>query len=111
MKKIFYFLSAATLGTLLTVWYSCEKDPEESCKQDEICEAKFVTACCTDNDCVYKYNGNEYTEDQVDQLAIDLGCTTAVSLKSADADEDLAGVIEQLKALMAKAHKSAEARK
>ncbi len=101
MKKTIYLLGVVLLGILVTTLYKCETDPEETCQQDEICEAKFVTACCTQNECVYKFNGKEYAEDEIDQLAIDLGCEpSAVILKSGIQENDLSGVIEQLKALM-----------
>lgn len=109
MKKTFYLLSAVLFGMLVTIWYSCETDPEETCEQDEICENKFVTACCTENECVYKYNGKEYSEDQIDQLAEDLGCASAVGvLKSGSQEEDLSAVVEKLKALMSRVRESCE---
>jgi hypothetical protein len=112
MKKTFYLLSVILLGILVTTWYSCEAVPEETCEQDEICENKFVTACCTENECVYKYNGKEYTEDQIDQLAEDLGCgTSAVVLKSGSQENDLSGVIGQLKTLMGRVQKRIKAGK
>ena len=101
------FLSAVIICAVIVVWYSCESDPEESCKQDEICTDKFVTACCTESECVYKYNGKEYTEDQIDQLAKDLGCSTAMVLKGTEAqDNDLSEVIARLRALMDRVHES-----
>jgi hypothetical protein len=106
MKKTIFLLSVVFLGFLATTWYGCEGGPEETCEQDEICEGKFVTACCTENECVYKYNGKEYREDEIEQLAIDLGCGTAVvGLKSGSQENDLSGVIEQLKALMDRVQK------
>ena len=109
MKKAFLLLSIVFLGLLLTTYYSCETDPEETCEQDEICENKFVTACCTEDECVYKYNGKEYTEDQLGQLAEDLGCASAKTLKSGS--DDLSGVIEKLKALMSRVQESTKADK
>ena len=104
MKKAFLLLSIVFLGLLLTTYYSCETDPEETCEQDEICENKFVTACCTEDECVYKYNGKEYTEDQLGQLAEDLVCASVKALKSGS--DDLSGVIENLKALMIRVQES-----
>lgn len=79
------------------VFASCEEDEKETCKQDEICEAKSVTACCTGDVCVYKFNGKEYAEDELTQLTIDLGCGTAsASLKS----DDNVQIINRLKSLM-----------
>lgn len=76
MKRTISLLSSAVLlGIIVATWYGCEKDSEETCEQDEICESKFVTACCTDeDDCVFKYNGKEYPSSQIDELAADLGC-------------------------------------
>ncbi len=111
MKKKFYLLSIILLGILLTTWYSCSTDPQETCELDEICTNKFVTACCTETECVYKYGGKEYAEDQIDQLAADLGCGSAVTLKSGRREYDLSGVIEQLKALMDRVKKRIEAEK
>ena len=109
MKKTISLLSVILLGILVTIWYSCETDPEEICEQDEICENKFVTACCTEDECVYKYNGKEYTEDQLGQLAEDLGCASVKALKSGS--DDLSGVIEKLKALMSRVQESTKADK
>jgi len=112
MKKKFYLLSVILMVILVTTWYSCELDPQETCEQDEICENKFVTYCCTENECVYKWNGKEYTDDQLDQLAEDLGCgTSGVILKSGSRENDLSGVIEQLKALRDRVRKRIEAGK
>lgn len=101
MKKTVYFLSAILLGIVVTTWYSCEKDPEESCFQEEICEAKEVTACCTDDVCVYKYNGKEYSEAEIDDLIDDLGCAVAYSPDNLKAAR--ASIVDQLKALIQKA--------
>jgi len=111
MKKKFYLLSVILMGILVTTWYSCETDPEETCELDEICTNKFVTVCCTENECVYKYNGKEYTEDQLDELEADLGCGTAMVLKSGSQGNDLSGVIERLKALMDRVKKRVKAGK
>ena len=108
MKKTILFLSIILIGIVVAVWNACETDPEESCKQDEICTDKFVTACCTDNACTYKYNGKEYSDSEIDQLAEDLGCSTA---KSTDQSNDLNEVIERLNALMQEAHKLANAKR
>jgi len=111
MKKKFYLLSVILLGILVTTWHSCETDPEETCEQDEICENKFVTYCCTENECVYKWNGKEYTDDQLDELAEELGCGSAAVLKSGSRENDLSGVIEQLKALRDRVQKRIKAGK
>jgi hypothetical protein len=90
------------ISIFIVTWYGCETDPEETCQQDEICEAKFVTACCTDDACVYKYNGREYSEAQLDDLADDLGCSSVnvVVGESESLKADIASVTQQLKALM-----------
>ncbi len=101
MKKTLIFPLLILIGISIT---AMECEPEETCEQDEICETKFVTACCTEDDCVYKYDGKEYSEDQVGQLALDLGCGTTGEVRSAS-KEDLALVTEKLKNLIKKARK------
>ena len=108
MKKTILILGIIIIGTLITVWNACETDSKETCQQDEICTDKFVTACCTDNDCVYKYNGKEYAESEIDQLATELGCSAK---KSTGENDDLSGVIERLKALMDRVHEEVNAKK
>ncbi|MCG8700967.1 MAG: hypothetical protein MI922_23145 [Bacteroidales bacterium] len=96
MKKLNFLIPAILLGVLMVV-ASCEEDEKETCKQAEICAAKAVTSCCTDDVCVYKYNGKEYAESEVEQLALDLGCGTAsAQLKSSDINQ----LISKLEALM-----------
>jgi len=100
MKKSIFILGVMLSGILVTTILSCEENPSETCVQDEICTAVFVDACCDDNDiCVYKYNGNEYTEDEYDQLVIDTGCGSA---KSAGTEDNITNVVARLKALMAR---------
>ena len=77
-----------------------ETESQESCAQDEICTDKSVTSCCTDGTCVFKYNGKEYTEDQLAELADDLGCNDGGARIAAEGNEQ---VIFNLQALMAKA--------
>lgn len=106
MKKIGILFSFILTAFVLLIWYSCQEDPAETCKKDEICETKYVTACCDENECVYKYDGKEYSESEINDLAVDLGCSVSVAgLKSENNDEDLSQVIEQLKKLMEKARK------
>ncbi len=101
MKKAIFLLSMILVGILVITYYSCETDPKETCEQDEYCDAQLVTICCTDNECIYKYNGKEYAEDQEDQLAIDMGCSTAVVLKDSESQDNyLSNVIARLKAQM-----------
>ncbi|MBN1597839.1 MAG: hypothetical protein JW894_06055 [Bacteroidales bacterium] len=103
MNKKIILLTAIILGILITTWYSCESDPKETCQQDEICDGHMVTACCTDNECVYYYNGREYTEDDLDDLAVDLGCSSVIAAIDSESQEKaLSEVIERLKDLMAK---------
>ncbi len=111
MKKTVYLLIAILFGILVINYYSCETDPEEVCLQDEICADHFVTACCTeDGKCVYKYNGKEYTEDQLDELESDLGCSAAIGfLKTESQKDDSSAVIEKLKALMSRVKKKCKA--
>jgi hypothetical protein len=100
MKKSIFLLSVILLGILVTTIYSCELDPKETCSEDVICEEQTATACCDENNvCVYKYNGQEYTVDQLDQLEEDMGCP---SVKSAGTEGDLTYVVARLKALMAR---------
>ena len=103
MKRDFLLFTYLFIGCIVLIITSCEDDPTESCEQEEICEAKVVTACCTEDRCVYKWDGKEYPEEDIDQLADDLGCA-AVSIKSTDYDSDMAAIINQLQILMDKAH-------
>jgi hypothetical protein len=103
MKKSILLLLAFLFVILLATVYNCSKDTKESCQDDEICPTKDVTACCTGNVCVYKYNGKEYTEDQLDQLSKDLGCTSKTATLQSDYEvSDLKMVAQRLKALMDK---------
>jgi hypothetical protein len=103
VKKKIVLSSAVLLGFFLTIWYSCEPDPKETCLQDEICQVT-VTACCDDNNvCVYKYNGKEYTEDQLGDLANELGCVAVrVEEESISQKTAVSEVVEELKALMSR---------
>ena len=78
MKKQYFLMAVIFSGLLVTAAiFSCKDDSKESCLQDEICDVT-LTACCDDNDvCTYKYNGKEYSEDDYDQLLIDMGCSTS----------------------------------
>jgi hypothetical protein len=98
MKRSCKLLPIVFFGIFLAI-ISCKEISKESCEQDAICESKEVTACCTAGVCVYKYNGKVYTEDEKDQLAIDLGCSSA---KSAGHENDLAQINKRLTALMDK---------
>jgi hypothetical protein len=105
MKKIISSLFIVLLGIMFAVVYNCSKDTKESCQQDEICPSKDVTACCTDTVCVYKYNGKEYTEDQMAELEHDLGCSVKEGVKSASYESDLKELGIRLKALMDRVRK------
>jgi hypothetical protein len=96
MKRSCKLLPVIFFGIFLTT-ISCKEISKESCEQDAICESKEVTACCTAGVCVYKYNGKVYTEDEKDQLAIDLGCS---SKKSANYGNDLVQINNRLTVLM-----------
>jgi hypothetical protein len=98
MKKSFYLLPVVLIGIFLAI-LSCQEKSKDTCEQDTICESKEVSACCTDTVCVWKYNGKEYKKDELAQLAIDLGCTSA---KSTDQENDLAAIAKRLRALMDK---------
>jgi hypothetical protein len=112
MKKTILLLSAILSVIMVTTWYSCETDPEEVCEQDEICEAKLVTACCIGDVCVWKYNGKEYTEDQLGDLANELGCAAvSAELDPESQKSALSGVFDQLKALMARVRERSTAAK
>lgn len=100
MKKTIYLFSVILLGILVTTWYSCETEPEETCDQDEFCEEKIITLCCIEDDSNFK-NGKEYSPEDEDQLARDLGCEN-IALKSADYERDIAAIIKKLHALMDK---------
>ncbi len=86
-KKLFAFI--ALIGAVLLVGQSCASDGEE-CSQEEICSGKSVSSCCDDDGCYFTYNGTRYDESEIDQLAIDLGCTTATNV------EELKIIKEQL---------------
>ena len=90
-------------GILIATWYGCESEPDEVCVPDDYCEVTVTVCCKTENDCVYKYNGKEYTEDQLDELDQDLGCN-AVNVKWESTDQKSASsdVKERLKAQMAR---------
>lgn len=80
MKKASSFILIVSLfGFFLTFISGCETTPPESCEQDEICTGKSVTACCTDANCYYEYNGVQYGDDATSlaSLAVALGCTQA----------------------------------
>ncbi len=110
MKRKLFLLSFLSVVTIALFTVSCETEPVEHCEQEEICDGHEVTACCTDDNgaitCVYKYNGKEYTEDQLDELSEDLGCTntSAIVLKSTDCGMTIEDVKMKLVELMELTH-------
>jgi len=99
LKKVSYLSLAIAVIFALTL-VSCEEDPEETCGFDDFCEVE-ITSCCTDETCVYKYNGKEYADTEAGrkQLIDDIGCSaTAIDFKSAQ--EDDAEMERQLKAFL-----------
>lgn len=92
-------------GFLSIVLMNCsDDDSEESCSQEEICTSKNVTACCDDNSCYYTFDGKNYPESDLDQLATDLGCSST-SRVAADGrvSVDNSELIERLEALKMRA--------
>lgn len=88
-NKILTFLLMGLFAVSLT---NCSEEDEEVCEQDEICASESVTTCCDNDVCTWQYDGRTYSEDELAQLASDLGCTSAV-----------ADLIPSLQALAAKA--------
>ncbi|UZR97366.1 hypothetical protein [Chondrinema litorale] len=108
MKKSNFFKLLFVFAAIIIGLNSCdsEEDPVESCSQDEICTAKNVTACCDETSCTYEYDGKEYQESELDQLAEDLGCTTSGGRYAANSD--LEEVKLQLLDLVARARSGLE---
>jgi hypothetical protein len=100
MKRIYFFISVIFFGILASTIYSCTEDSKETCEPDEYCDAKTVTVCCTGDVCVYKYDGKEYTEDEIQQVYDDLGCSPASASKLTGTGDGLTDVFAQLKAQM-----------
>ncbi len=101
MKKGRIYLMLLIMGLFAFTLSNCgETEPLESCAQEEFCTGKNVSSCCTEDACVYKYDGKEYSEGEETQLYNDLGCTGGGSRVASEQEEQ---VIYTLKALMAKA--------
>jgi hypothetical protein len=102
-KRVLLLLPVVALfGIILFSQIGCDSNPLESCEQEEICTGKSVTACCTEgSSCKYTFNGKVYSEDELTQLAKDLGCT---SRKSTCYDEEIVELVSRLEALMERAH-------
>jgi hypothetical protein len=98
MKRATFYLSVLLLGVFLAFVSGCSTTPEETCEQDEICTGKTVTACCTEAECYYEYNGVKYGTDaqSMTSLAVALGCTQASALTY---KEDISDIILRLEAL------------
>jgi len=103
MKKRVYSLGFAVIA-ILAVWYSCIL-PEEVCEQETFCEEQSVTYCCTDDtDCYYTYAGRIYSEDQLDELADDLGCNakSATEKSAIDTKDKLIELMKRVKEKMSR---------
>lgn len=101
MARKNYLMAFALLGFAAFSLNSCEDEPTETCAAEEICDAQEVTSCCEGDVCVYKYNGKEYAESEIDQLAEDMNCGgNAVGLKSADYEADIDQVVQRLNDLL-----------
>ena len=98
MKRAKIYLPIILLGLFIAFIPGCATTPEESCEQDEICTGKTVTACCTDTNCYYEYNGVEYGDDKesMAKLAAALGCTSAIAPNYKEEISDLVLRIEAL---------------
>ncbi len=98
MKSIKNYLPLILIGLFIAIIPRCTTTPEESCEQDEICAGKTVTACCTETECYYEYNGVQYGDDSesLAALAAELGCTQAVAPTF---KEDIGNLVLRLEAL------------
>lgn len=105
MKKRGSLLSIMILAIGFAFTTGCDSTPQESCEQDEICTGKSVTACCTDNECYYTFDGKKYGDDaeSLAELAAALGCTNG-SLPTYE--QDLNSIYERLAILSEMAHLS-----
>ncbi len=106
MKKNYFISTLFLIVVLVAVSVSCETDPLEYCEQDTVCDVD-VESCCTDDGgvqtCVWKYNGNEYSD--LDDLIDDLGCApSAMMLKSSVSGPTREEISLKLIELMERAH-------
>ncbi|UXP33831.1 hypothetical protein N6H18_07700 [Reichenbachiella agarivorans] len=103
MKNVRIFGLLLVFGLTAVMLTNCDSavDALESCSQEEICPSKDVTACCDNKECVYKYDGKEYPEDDIDQLADDLGCGSSSNARVASTEG--AELIGRLQDLLAEA--------
>ncbi len=96
MKKNKIALFTLAFSLVLFVGFACDSvTGDEECSSEEICEGKSVSACCTEDGCYYTYNGTTYSASEVDQLAIDLGCTNATSGPEIDAIKERLMVLRE----------------
>lgn len=98
MKKSKIYLPFILLGLFVAFISGCETTPVESCEQDEICVGKTVTACCSESECYYEYDGIQYGDDKesLAALAVALGCTQT---SAASFNDDIIDLTLRLKAL------------
>lgn len=102
MKKISFKSLLLIISSIFLITVSCEEIAPETCQEDEICDGKSVQACCTATiddgyDCVYKYDGKEYPDSDIDVLADLLGCADT---KSTSFEKDNEAIIAALQELM-----------
>lgn len=98
MKKTAFYLPAFLLVLFFAFISGCETVPQETCEQDEICVGKSVTACCSDSNCYYEYNGVQYGDDaqSLANLAAALGCTYT---GSANYEQEIKDIILRIESL------------
>jgi hypothetical protein len=109
MKTLKSLVAIAVIALISLPFSSCEDLGGESCEQQDMNEIldcgseKNVEVCCeTGSECVYKYNGQEYSDTTagLTDLADALGCT----YKGSDAyDEQMELIINSLVELKEKA--------
>lgn len=109
MKTLKPLVTIAILILISLSFLACEKVADENCEQQDMneilnCDSeRNVEVCCvTGSDCVYKYNGVEYsdTSSGLNDLADALGCTYK---SSANYDEEKQLIIKHLIALKERA--------
>ena len=108
MRKNLFISTLFFIGLIMAISVSCETDPLEYCEQDDVCgDGVDVEVCCTDDGgvqtCVWKYEGNEYTD--VEDIMDVLGCASgSASLKSAVDGPTREEIRLKLTELMERAH-------
>jgi len=98
MKRANIYLPVLMFGLFFIFISGCTTTPTESCVQEDFCPGKTVTACCTDTECSFEYNGVKYGDDQEskDKLADLLGCVQA---SAPTYKEDISDLVLRLDAL------------